>query len=169
MSCKTTTAIRVEVETTLERAFKTPMLCDVTRIHTGYGLTPRVTHCEEDSTWGQIGGSRKIFMAKNIAFKGGEASLDKVLDRIEYQYWKIEISDFKTTSMGFEKFQGEWFTSELHNGNIEIIYKYTMFSKNLIFYPFHWFFTKVIWRNYMKHVMENILKLIREEAPYLFP
>jgi hypothetical protein len=30
----------------LERAFKTPMLCDVSKVHTGYGLMPAVTHCE---------------------------------------------------------------------------------------------------------------------------
>ena len=79
--------------TTLERAFKTPMLCDVTKIHTGYSVTPKVTHCSEDETWGKKGGTRKIFMAKTSSFKGGEASLDKVLERRENEYWKIEISD----------------------------------------------------------------------------
>lgn len=36
----------------IESAFKTPMLCDVTLIHTGYGLMPRLTHVSDDANWG---------------------------------------------------------------------------------------------------------------------
>ncbi|MES2589857.1 MAG: hypothetical protein V4622_12835 [Bacteroidota bacterium] len=161
------TEIKTIFNTSLERAFKSPMLCDVTKVHTGYGLTPKVTHSTEDETWGRIGGSRKIFMAKNITFKGGESSLDTVLERRENEYWKIEISDFKIFSFGFEKFQGEWFTKELEEGKIEVRYIYTMFSNNKVFYPFHWFFTKTIWKVYMKHALENIRKLAMEKAAYL--
>ncbi len=93
--------------------------------------------------------------------------MDRVLERIENEYWKIEISDFKTWSMGFEKFQGEWFTTQLEDGKVLVKYKYTMFSNSIIFYPFHWLFTKIVWRNYMKHVLENIRKLTIDEAPYL--
>jgi hypothetical protein len=163
----TTTEITTIYNTTLERAFKTPMLCDVTKIHTGYGITPKVTHCTDDATWGQIGGTRKVFMAKTATFKGGESSLDKVLDRVENSHWKIEISEFKTWSMGFTKFQGEWFTKQLEDGKIEVRYKYTMFSKSVLFYPFHWLFTKTIWTKYMRHVLENIRQLIDSKAPYL--
>ena len=38
----------------LERAFKTPMLCDVSKVHTGFLLMPRVTHCTEDEDWGRV-------------------------------------------------------------------------------------------------------------------
>jgi hypothetical protein len=164
---QTTTEITTEFNTTLKRAFKSPMLCDITKIHSGHGITPRVTHCTEDETWGQVGGSRKVFMAKTLTFKGGESSLDTVLARDENRYWKIEISDFKSWSMGFEKFQGEWFTTPLRNGGVEVRYKYTMFSNSRIFYPLHWLFTKVVWRNYMKHVLANIRQLTIDEAKYL--
>ena len=164
---QTTTEITTVFNTTIERAFKTPMLCDITKIHTGYGITPRVTHCTEDENWGKVGGSRKVFMAKNLTFRGGESSLDKVLERIENEYWKIEISDFKTWSMGFEKFEGEWFTTQLQDGKVQVRYRYTLFSNSVIFYPFHWLFTKLVWRNYMWHVLENIRKLAAEEAPYM--
>ncbi len=164
---KTTTEITTVFNTTLERAFKSPMLCDITKVHSGYGITPRVTFCTEDETWGKVGGSRKVFMAKTLAFKGGESSLDTVLERKENEYWKIEISDFKTWSMGFEKFQGEWFTTQLEEGKVLVRYRYTMFSKYRLCYPFHWLFTKIVWRNYMQHVLENIRQLTLEEAPYL--
>lgn len=164
---QTSASLTTIFHTTLERAFKSPILCDVTKIHTGYGVTPRVTHCTEDETWGRPGGSRKVFMAKTATFKGGESSLDKVLVRRENEYWKIEISDFKSFSMGFNKFQGEWFTKQLEDGSVEVRYTYTMFSDSLVFYPFHWLFTKVIWRNYMRNALENVRKLVMEEAEYL--
>jgi len=164
---RTTTEISTTFNTTLERAFKSPMLCDITKVHSGYGVTPRVTHCTEDETWGKVGGSRKVFMAKTATFKGGESSLDKVLDRQENKYWKIEISDFKSASMGFQKFQGEWFTTQLQEGVVQVRYRYTMFSNSVIFYPFHWLFTKLVWRSYMKHALENVRELAVKEAPYL--
>ena len=51
----------------LERAFKTPMLCDVSKIHTGYGVMPKVTHATEDEDWGKPGSSKKIFAAKSLS------------------------------------------------------------------------------------------------------
>ena len=100
-------------------------------------------------------------------FKGGEASSDKVLERRENAYWKIEVSDFRSWSMGFTKFQGEWFTDQLPEGKVKVLYRYTMFSNSIVFYPFHWLFTKLVWRKYMKHALENIRELTRIEAPYL--
>ena len=164
---RTKTKITATFNCSLERAFKSPILCDVTKIHGGYGMMPRVTHCTEDEDWGKIGGSRKVFMAKNLFFKGGDAALDKVLDRVENKYWKIEISDFKFWAMGFTKFQGEWFTDEYRDSVIEIRYVYTLFSKNVFAYPFHWFVTKVIWKNYMKRVVQNIHKLARNKESYI--
>ena len=144
------------------------MLCDVTRVHSGYGLMSRVTHSTEDQSWGKPGGSRKIFIEKSIYFKGGEASLDKVIERIENQYWKIELSNFKFWTGGLTKFEGEWKTKEINPENTEVIYSYTMFSDNLLLYPFQWVLTKVLWRKYMKHVLENVRDLAYTKAPYLY-
>lgn len=106
-------------------------------------------------------------MKKNLVFNGGEAASDTVLERVENKYWKIEISDFKFFAMGFTKFQGEWTTREINSNEIEVLYHYTLFSKSLLAYPFHWFITKVFWRIYMKHALENVRKLAYSEAPYL--
>lgn len=164
---RTTTEISTVFDTTLERAFKSPMLCDITQVHSGHWVTPKVTHCTEDESWGRAGGSRKVHMARTPMFKGGEASLDTVLERRENQYWKIEVSDFKTWSMGFEKFQGEWFTDQVEEGKVLVRYRYTLFSNSIVFYPLHWLFTKVIWRSYMRQALENIRKLAMRKAPYL--
>lgn len=164
----TTTEITTIFRTDLERAFKSPMLCDVARVHTGSIVTPKVTHCTDDGTWGRVGGSRRIHMAKTPLFKGGEASLDRVLERRENAYWKIEVCEFTSWSMGFTKFQGEWSTDQLADGGIRVRYRYTLFSASRVFYPLHWLFTKWIWRTYMKQALENVRALTVEKAPYLY-
>lgn len=153
---------------TLERAFKTPMLCDVSKVHTGLWLMPRVTHTTEDENWGKPGSSKKVFSAKSISFAGGESSVDKVLERIENQYWKIEVSDFKAWMLSFYKFVGEWKTTELEPNKIQIDYTYTMYSANPLLYPLNWLFTKLFWRIYMKQVLENIRQMIQNNEPYQY-
>jgi hypothetical protein len=51
--------------------------------------------------------------------------IDKVIERRENEYWKIELSDFTFFSWGFTKFTGEWSTKELKPNEIQIIYTYT--------------------------------------------
>lgn len=152
----------------LERAFKTPILCDVTKVHTGYGFTPRVTHCTNDQDWGKPGSCKNVFVAKSWTQKGGEASVDKVLERIENQYWKIEVSEFKSWMLSFTRFVGEWKTTELKPNEIRIDYTYTMHSSSWLLYPLNWLFTKLFWRKYMKRVLENIRRMTLNEEPYQF-
>jgi len=164
----TTTKRTTIYHTSLERAFKTPMLCDITKVHTGYGFTPRVTHCTEDENWGKPGFSKKVFVAKSITQKGGFASTDTVIERIENKYWKIEVGNFQAAMLGFTKFVGEWETTELEPNKIQIDYTYTMHSKYVLLYPLNWLFTKLFWRVYMKHVLENIRKMVEANEPYLY-
>lgn len=152
----------------LERAFKTPMLCDVTKVHTGYGPMPRVTHCTEDENWGQIGSSKKVFVAKSFIHKGGYGSMDNVVERIENKYWKIEINNFQAWMLGFYKFVGEWQTTELESDKILIEYTYTLYSRNSLLYPFNWLFTKVFWRKYMMQALENVRQLTLANEPYQY-
>ena len=164
-----TITVKTIYDCSLERAFKTPMLCDVAKVHTGYGLMPRVTHCTEDENWGKPGSSKKVFVAKSISQKGGEASTDTVLERVENAYWKIEVSDFKSWMLGFSKFTGEWKTTELQPNKVLIEYTYTLHSEVPVLYPLNWLFTKTFWRVYMKQVLENIRKLAYNNEPYLYP
>lgn len=152
----------------LARAFKTPMLCDVSKIHTGFGLMPKVTHCTEDENWGKVGSYKRVFSAPSLTFEGGEASSDKVLERVENKYWKIEVSDFKSWMLGFYKFVGEWETTELEPNKILITYTYTLYSNVLLLYSLNWLFTHLFWRVYMKRVLENIRQLIQNNEPYLY-
>ncbi len=153
----------------LESAFKTPMLCDVTKVHTGYGIMPKVTHCTNDENWGKPGSSKKVLVAPSLSQKGGFASIDKVIERVENKYWKIEVSDFQVWMLGFYKFTGEWQTTELEPNKILIEYTYTLHSNIFLLYPFNWLFAKVFWKIYMKRVLENIRKMAYTNEPFLFP
>jgi hypothetical protein len=165
---KSTAKLTTIYHTSLERAFKSPMLCDITKVHTGYGFTPKVTHCTDDADWGKPGFSKNVFVAKSLTQKGGFASTDTVIERIENKYWKIEVGNFQAPMLGFTKFVGEWQTTELEPNKIQIDYTYTMHSKYILLYPLNWLFTKLFWRVYMKHVLENIRKMVDAKEPYLF-
>ena len=163
---------RVSVKTiyhcSLERAFKTPMLCDVSKVHTGFGVMPKVTHTTEDENWGKPGYSKKVFVAKSISQPGGWASNDTVLERVENKYWKIEVGNFQAWMLGFTKFVGEWGTTELAPNEILIDYTYTLHSNAFLLYPLNWLFAKTFWKVYMKRVLENVRAMAEGNEPYQY-
>jgi hypothetical protein len=163
-----TVTVQTIYECSLERAFKTPMLCDVSKVHTGFGLMPKVTHCTEDADWGKIGSRKKVFVAASPTFQGGESSVDEVLERVENQYWKIRVSDFKAWMLGFTDFVGVWRTTEIQKNQILIEYTYTLHAETWWLYPLNWLFTHTFWRIYMKRVLENVRKMAIEQEPYLY-
>lgn len=163
---------KVSVDTiyhcSLERAFKTPMLCDVTKVHTGKGIMPKVIGVSEDEDWGQVGAIKKILVGKSISFKGGESSTDKVLERVENEHWKIEVGNFKSWIMGFSKFVGTWKTTEIETGKIRIDYTYELHAEKWYYYPLNWLFVKLFWKGYMKQVLENIRMMTKNKEPYQY-
>jgi len=165
----TTVTLRTIFHCTLERAFKTPMLCDVSKVHTGYGIMPRVTHCTEDENWGKPGYSKKVFVAASLSQKGGFASVDKVLERVDNTYWKIEVSDFQSWMLGFSKFVGEWRTTELAPNRIQVDYTYTLHSDVALLQPLNWLFAHTFWKTYMGRVLENVRQLAINGEPYRYP
>ncbi|WP_373553461.1 hypothetical protein [Haliscomenobacter sp.] len=164
----TSVTVKTIYHCSLERAFKAPMLCDVSKVHTGFVIMPKVTHCTEDEDWGQPGSSKKVFVAPSLSQAGGEASMDRVIERIENQYWKIEVCEFKSWMLGFSKFVGEWRTTELEPNRILIEYTYTMHADVVWLYPLNWLFTKVFWRVYMQRVLENIRKMAEGDEAFLY-
>ena len=165
---QTSITVKTIYHCSLERAFKSPILCDVSKVHTGFGIMPKITHCTEDENWGKPGFSKKIFAAASLVSKAGEVSTDKVIERIENRYWKIELSDFKAWMLGFSRFVGEWQTTELEPNKILIEYTYTLHSDYALLYPLNWLFTKTYWRIYMKRVLENIRRLTEAQEPYMY-
>jgi hypothetical protein len=155
-------------ECSLERAFKTPMLCDITKIHTGYKIIPKVTHTEEDENWGISGSNKKVFTAKSLTQKGGFASVDRILERKENQYWKIQVDEFQFWILGFYKFVGEWQTTQLAENKILVEYTYSLYSDNLLLYPINLIFANTFWKRYMKQVLKNLKKMAYSKEQYLY-
>lgn len=151
-----------------QRAFKTPFLCDVTKVHTGFGVMPKVIYCTDDENWGQPGYFKKVYAAPSLTQKGGWASNDKILERIENKYWKVEVNNFQAWMLSFSKFVGEWKITELEPDKILVEYIYTLHSTNPLLYPLNWIFTKTFWRIYMKRVLENIRVMIEHKEPYQY-
>jgi len=155
-------------ESSLERAFKTPLLCDVSKIHTGYGIMPRVTHCTDDEGWGKPGSSKKVHVEKSLTQKGGFASVDRILERVENQYWLFQVDQFQSWMLGFDRFTGKWQVTELAPNKVRVDYQFTLHSTIPLLYPLNWLFAKFFWKNYMKHAMENIRQMAYSHEPYLY-
>ena len=152
----------------LERAFKTPMLTDVAKVHTGMGIMPAITHATDDAVWGKVGSSKKVYAAKSMTQAGGYASMDHVLERVENDYWKIQVDDFQSWMLGFYKFVGTWKTTELAPNQIRIDYTYEQHFKTPFLLPFNWLFTHLFWKRYMKQVLENIRVMAEGNEPFMY-
>ena len=120
---------------------------------------PSVTRCRDDNYWGEPGFSKKVFVKKSLTRRGGFASVDKVIDRVDDKYWKFEVSEFQSWMPGFSKFVGEWQTAEIEEDKIVVEYAYTLHSDIPLPYPLNWLFTKVFWKTYMKRVLENVRQI----------
>lgn len=163
-----TVSIKKTICAELERAFKAPMLCDVTLVHTGYGIMPRVSGVSHDETWGKPGGSKRIYAEKSISQKGGFVSVDHVLERVENTRWKIRVDQFQSWMLGFYQFDGCWETKEMSPGKVEITYSYDLFARGMMLYLLQWAFAKLFWKQYMKRVFRNVEQLIQNKSPYLY-
>lgn len=152
----------------LERAFKAPILCDVTKVHTGFGLMPAVTKTTNDENWGEVGSIKNIYATKSLTFKGGEISTDEVIERIENKYWKVEVGNFKSWMLNIWKFTFEWTTTEIKPNKIQINYDYTIHGKGILLIPFQWLFANAFYKMYMKHVLENVRKMAEGNEPFLY-
>ena len=163
---------RVSIVTTfdcsLERAFKTPMLCDVTKVHTGMGLMPRIVGTSDDENWGQEGSSKKVYAAASWTQKGGYVSMDHVLERKENERWKIRVDDFQSWMLGFYQFEGTWETTRISEHQTQVIYAYDLFANNILLYPLQWLFAQLFWRRYMLQVLDNIQRMCEEREEYLY-
>ena len=144
-----------------ERAFKAPILGDATKFLNGYLFQPPIIAFEEDETWGQINGFRYPFTAGNFWTPKGRLVTDVTLERIENQYWKWMILEFKVPFLFFvDKGIGEWIVEEKHANEIFVKYKYTYFPKHTVYYIVLWLFCQI----QVKGLMKQAIKGIRKQA-----
>ena len=165
---KTTVTVTETFHCSLERAFKTPILGDATKFLVGYAVVPPVVKFTEDTTWGKPGGQRIPHSAKTLFSEGGPVGLDEVYVREENKYWEWGIAKFYQPSFGFYEFRGSFLVEEKEAQSIDVKWTYRLFSNSFIAYPFHWFFTKVLWKGQMQIAVKNMKTYAESDAPFLF-
>jgi hypothetical protein len=166
-------SIRVSIQETffcsLERAFKSPMLCDVLKVHSGYLFMPKALSVANDQNWGQIGGSKTIVFAKSPASFTEMTLADKVIERIENKCWKIEVWNPEGKLLFFDKFVGEWEVNPLEPNKNQITYTYSLVFGSRLLAPLAWLFAHLFWKAYMGNVMRNLKPMAESNEPYLYP
>lgn len=165
---KTVVEVKERFNCTLGRAFKTPILGDATKFLVGYGPVPAVEKFTNDSTWGKPGGQRIPHSAKNTASKGGEIGIDEIYVREENSYWKWGIARFIQPSMGFTEFLGEMYFNVKDDNRIKVRWIYTLYSKSILAYPFHWLFGNIFWKGQMKIAIKRMKDYAESDAPFLY-
>lgn len=152
----------------LERAFKAPMLCDVLKVHTGYLFMPKALRVYNDDAWGTIGGTKEIVFARSIANPSEMVLHDRVLERIENKYWKIQVWQPNARLLFFSHFIGEWEVNQKNPNKISIVYSYTLHFSTFILFPFAWMFAHFFWKAYMGNVMRNIKSMAEGKEAFLY-
>jgi hypothetical protein len=167
--------MKVKVELTdtfhssIERAFKAPILGDATKFLNGYRFQPPIIGFEEDDTWGQVDGIRYPITNGNFWLPKGRLFTDKILERNENESWKWTIYDFKIPMMFFaRKAIGEWTVLEKGSNRIEVCYAYTFYSKNIIFHLGTMLFCQLQWKGMMKKAIAGIKQQAESKLPFIY-
>ena len=163
-----TNTITETFKCSVDRAFKTPMLGDATKILISYGGMPLVSRFVKDETWGAAGGSRVPIAHGVFALIMDELGFDQIFVRDENRYWKWGVSKFGAVMFFCTENRGEWWVNDNHDGTISVTWKYTWFSRNIFTHPLNLLFVKLIWRNVMKNGMAAIKQMAENETPYIY-
>ena len=133
---KASTSVTSTFSSSLERAFKTPILGDGTKYLNGFSIIPPVAGFEDDETWGKPGGTRIPYTEGNWLVAKGTGGDDVVVERDENKYWKWQVINVKGWTIFFvERFVGEYWVEEKEN-HIAVKWTYTIHSKNVFCQPF---------------------------------
>lgn len=155
--------------TSIERAFKAPILGDATKFLNGYRFQPPITGFEEDETWGQVNGIRYLVTSGNFWLSRGRLFTDKILSRNENEFWKWTIYDFKIRLMFFTwKAIGEWKVLERGPNRIEVNYSYTFYSKNIFLHLCTMLFCSVQWKGMMRKAIKGIKLQAESKLPFVY-
>jgi hypothetical protein len=150
-------------------AFRIPILGDATRFLTGYLVIPAMTGFEEDTYWGQVGGSRLPVAAKTIFSKGGVVGYDEVLVREEDRCWKWQVTGFRDPGLFFlERAVGEWQVESVSEDTTRVTWTYTLHARSTILYPFAWLFGKLFWKGMQRKALRSMKELAESGAELVY-
>ena len=155
--------------TSVERAFKCPILGDATKFLVGYRFQPPVTGFEEDGSWGQVNGIRYPVTNGNLWLPKGRLFKDEILERNENVSWKWTIYDFNIPLMFFAgRAVGEWKVTARETNVTDVYYAYTFYSKNIMYHPFTMLFCRLQWKGMMKKALHGIRQQCESGALFVY-
>jgi hypothetical protein len=165
---KATNTVTGTFTCSIERAFRTPIHGDATKILYGFGPVPPVIGFAQDETWGKTGGTRIPLIKGNWMVKEGAFGLDEIFVRDELKYWKWGVRDLGPAMFFATHNEGEWWCTDHLNGTIGVKWKYTYYAKNIFTQIFNWLFVKLVWRKVMKNGLTGIQEMAEKDAPFLY-
>ncbi len=152
------------INSSIENCFKTPIYCDVKKIMTGYGVLPPSEGVIHDANWANPKGHRTV-----LAF-GKPLCTERILSRLENEYWKYELVDFQQSTFFFtSKVIGEISVKEIEKNKCKVSTKYTFLTKGLISKILCFLFVHLLWSGLQKKGLNNIKKLAENKEPYFYP
>lgn len=159
---KITYEVEARINSTLETAFKTPILGDATKILTYFGI-PFVKGFKNDETWGQVNGTRIPL----VPFFG-RMGTDTILVRNENHYWKWQVAGFGFSLLFFTYATGEWWCTDNNNGTVTIKWKYSFDFKNKFLRPFTVLYVNLFWKNVMNNGVKRIKEMAESGAEFIY-
>jgi len=160
--------IHANFKCSIERAFKTPILGDATKMLTGYGVIPACIGFIDDETWGQAGGHRVPITGGNLFTRQGRQAFDLILVREENKYWKWQIDDFEPAMFFASKAQGEWWCSQNTDGTIAVQWDYTLYSRNIFTHPITLVFVKIFWLGMQKMAIRKMKAIAESDITFVY-
>ncbi len=141
-----------------KKIYNAPIYTDVKKIMTGYGPLPSSEGVINEVNWGEKGGYRIL-----LGF-GKEFCEETIIDKKPDEYWKYELSNFKSHSFFFiTKVEGEIWVEKIDNSTHRFSNKYCFYNRNLLTLPITFLFVHLLWRGLQKKALKNLKTIIENK------
>ena len=152
-----------------ERAFGVALLGDATRVMSGYGPVPPVSHFTHDESWGQVGSSRIPHTSGNFLAKPGPVGFDQILSRVENEHWSWQMTDLEHTAFFFlNRAMGEYSVDDNGDGTISVTWTYYMYPSRSVLFPLTWLFVRSVWAGVMRRGIRAMQEQAESNVPFVY-
>lgn len=131
-------------------AFEHIVPIDLTSIFKGYGPLPSVTGTQNQvGDWDTAGQTRTVHLSDN-------SSVQELLTKYEHpRYFSYTVSGFSNVlRFLISSANGEWWFTIGSLGQTDIKWRYAFNERSVLAIPVLWLITNILWRNYMRKVLQ---------------
>jgi hypothetical protein len=149
--------VDTSVRADLDRVFAHIVPIDLTSIFTGYGPLPAVIGTRDQSgSWDAPGQTRTVLLSDGSTAR---ERLNRYRAPIHFSY---TVSHFTGILRHIaESADGEWWFTEVTPGRITIKWRYALNGKSILGLPILWLIAKIVWRGYMRKVLDQCVSQIQ--------